>query len=265
MTTETVVDPVPPVDPAVTAAVVDPPIAADPPVDPVVVDPPAEPIEDPKPHGNKGAKPWFLQRISEESERARQAETRAQELEAMLERARANPDPATITRPDDTAIETRARQIAQDTINGEKIRSVVQSGMTKYSDWDDRAATLGAAGAASPDFILDVVSVDPVNAHEILHKLADEPQKAARLAKMDPRTRTIELVKMSMAAQGTTEPPKPTEKPLPPKTVSKAPAPAPAVDPGASQTLDWRTDPNISDAEFSKRWDENAKQRSARR
>lgn len=278
MTTETLAPEVPPVDPAVAAAAVVPP--ADPPA-PVAAEggdapppaPPAEvtpPAEDPKPHGNKGRKPWYLDRISEESEARRQAEERARNAEALLERSRTAPaaDPSATTQPpahDETAIETRARQIAQETLNGEKIRGVVQSAVAKFDDWDTRAATLHAAGAASPDFVLDVVSVDPQNAHVILHALADDPQKAARLAKMDTRTRTIELVKMSMAASGNTAP-APAEPPKPapaPKTVSRAPAPPPPIEPAASQTIDWRSD-KASDAEFSKGWEENARKRADR-
>lgn len=277
MTTETIAsDPTPPVEPAIAATAVTPPvdpsIVVDPAaaVDPVTVDPTAATDGEPKPHGNKGKTPWWLGRISEESERARRAEERAQVAEDLLQRVRTNPDPATpATTPpaDESAIERRARQIAQETINGEKIRTVIQNGIGKFTDWDDRMATLGAAGAATPEFALDVVSVDPVNAHEILHQLADDPQKASRLARMDTRTRTIELVKMSMAAQGKTAAPAVTEKPVVPasKTVSRAPAPPPSIEPGATALIDWRTDPNISDDEWSKHWDENQKKRGAAR
>jgi hypothetical protein len=282
MTTETVTtDPNPPVDPAVAAAAaaaalpVDPPAATEPPAGETppaaaVTDPQAPPEAVERPHGNKGRKPWYLDRISEETQARQQAEERARNAEALLERSaqtRSPPDPAAPVTPraDDSAVETRARQIAQETLNGEKIRGVIQSGLAKFADWDDRAATLGAAGAATPDFVLDVVSVDPTNAHLILHQLADDPQKAARLAKMDTRTRTIELVKMSMAASPTaaTETP-PAKAPVPPKTVSRAPPPPPPVEPSASQVVDWRSD-KASDAEFSRGWEENARKRSMRK
>ncbi len=265
MTDTTMNDPIPPVDPAVAAAAVDPP-APDPVPEPQPAEDPAPQPEEPRVHGNKGRKPWYLDRISEESEARRQAESRAQELQAMLERARTAPDPANTAEPRATDdVETRARQIAQEMSNKDKIRSVISAGVAKFQDWDERAATLGAAGAASPEFVLDVVSVDPINAHEILHQLADNPDKAAHLAKMDTRTRTIELVKMSLAATGTAPKPAPTEKPVPAaKQVSKAPPPPPPVDPGASQVVDWRSD-KASDADFAKGWDENRKNRQGRR
>lgn len=264
---------IPPIDPAIAAAaaaaVIDPAAVVDP-VDPAIADPqdpPADPSE-PKVHGNKGKTPWYLARISEESERARGLEARALAAEALLERSRANPDPGApaAARADETAIETRAHEIAEERYNGDRIKSVIQAGMGKFHDWDDRAATLGAAGAATPEFVLDVVSVDPVNAHEILHQLADDPTKAAHLAKMDTRTRTIELVKMSLAAQGKAAPaaapavdPKPA---IPPKAVSKAPPPPPPVEPGASQAIDWRSD-KASDEDFSKGWDARQREKFA--
>ena len=269
----------PPVDPAVAAAAAaatDPP-AADPAASaepaapaPIAADPAEPPAADPaeKPHGNKGRKPWYLDRISEETNARQLAEQRARDAEALLERTTRNPtDPAAQPTPraDETAIETRARQIADERVNGEKIRTVIQAGVAKFDDWDARAEMLGAVGAASPAFVLDVVGVDPINAHLILHALADDPQKAARLAKMDTRTRTIELVKMSLAASQAdpAAPAAPAKQATPPKTVSKAPAPPPPVEPGASQAIDWRSD-KATDQDFSKGWEANQRERAAR-
>lgn len=272
---------VPPVDPAVVAAADpaagEPPVTTDPPppVDPV--DPPA--TVDPaaansqvKPVNNRGkaAPPkWALDRISEESngkalerDARLKAERERDEALALLNRRDGDAPPA-IRQPDDADVETRARQIAADTLNRERIGTVISAGLAKFNDWEDRAATLHAAGAAGPEFVLDVFSVDPANAHIILSNLADDADKAARIAKMDPRARTIELVKMSMAASASTET-TPAKSAAPPKTVSKAPAPPPAIDPGSAQAIDWRND-KTSDADFSKGWEENAAKRAARR
>jgi hypothetical protein len=279
---DTPVDPASPpvVDPAVAAAAVaaavaDPP-NPDPALDPAappVVDPaapPADPAVTERQHGNKGRKPWYLDRISEETaarQAAEQREREALELARGLQQQQRQPGATPPVQPslDETAIETRARQIAEQTINQDKIRTVITQGISAFPDWDDRAATLGAAGAASPAFVLDVYSVDPTNAHKILHALSDDPTKAAHLAKMDPRARTVELVKMSMAAQGTAPVPAAEVKPaIPPRTVSKAPAPPPPVDPGAAQAVDWRSD-KASDADFSKGWEANQIERAKRR
>jgi hypothetical protein len=288
--TDTTVTNDPPVDPAIAAAAAaaqtqtDPPAPVDPPnPDPAstaaTTDPETPPAPVDKPHGNKGAKPWFLQRISEESEARRQTEAQLEQerearrnAETLLQRLQKGngTDPATTTTThppaDESAIETRARQIAEERVNGEKIISVIQSGISKFNDWDDKMGVLSAVGAATPAFALDVHSVDPQNAHTILYQLAGDPEKAARLAKMDPRTRTIELVKMSMALQGEANPNPATAKPATPaRQVSKAPPPPPPVEPGAAQQVDWRTDPKISDAEWSKQWEANARERANRR
>lgn len=259
----------PAVDPAVAAAT--DPAAAPPAAPPAAVDPvaAADPATDTaanpeqKQHGNKGQKPWFLARISEESERARAAEERARNAEAMLARQQKTDPPA--NGHDGEAIEARARQLAEERIAADKISSVVNAGLAKFGDWDEKAQMLAAVGAASPAFVLDVVTIDPANAHEILHALADDPQKAARLAKMDARSRTVELVRMSMALSGgaPTSEQKPEPKPPTPKSVSKAPAPPPAIDPSTAPSADWRND-KTSDADFSKGWEEEQRKRAQR-
>jgi hypothetical protein len=279
---DTATDPNPPVDPAVAAAAAasaavdpaNPPAAVDPPADPVVD--PAAPAADPagpgeRVHGNKGRKPWYLDRISEETAARQAAEQRAAdalELANRLQNQRAadpaDPARAVVPPADEPAIERRAREIAEQTRNQEKISSVIAAGVSKYDDWDDRMATLNAAGAASAAFALDVYTADPANAHEILHALADDPTKASRLARLDPRTRMVELLKMSPAIKAAPNAASSTAPALP-RNVSRAPAPPPAIDPGATQTVDWRTDKNISDSEWSKRWDEEQRQKQAAR
>lgn len=270
------VEPTPVVDPALAAQdppVVDPqapPAAA---IDPVIdsAAPPAAdaPVE-PKPHGNKGKKPWYLDRISEETAARQAAEQVARDATELAQRLQRTPpnaaDPARPPAADEPAIEARARQIADERIAGSNIQSVISAGVGEFADWDERAATLGAAGAASPAFVLNVHAVDPLNAHKILHALSDDPAKAARLARMDSRSQTVELVKMSLAAQGAAAAPTNEVKPaVPPRTVSRAPAPPPPLEPGSTQVVDWRTDNKISDSEWSKRWDEDQRQKAASR
>jgi hypothetical protein len=246
--------------------------AAEPVAEPVVAEPAAEDLAteaetaaepEPKPHGNKGGKPWFLSRISEESEGRRQAEGRARAAEEMLARVQRGGEGTQNTPQSNDAVEARAQQLAAERLANEKIASVANAGVAKFEDWEEKAQMLGAVGAASPAFVLDVVAVDPNNAHEILHALASDPQKAARLAKMDARSRTVELVRMSMAVSGTAPQPQPAPAPKTPRSVSKAPAPPPALDPGASQTVDWRSD-KASLEEFSRGWEETQRQRAAR-
>lgn len=278
MTTETIIqnDP-PPVDPAVIAnvdpaipppaPVADPPAPVDPPPAPIAADPPA-PAPDPNAHGNKGKKPWFLDRISEETHARQEAQRERDEWKALAERLRTGAaDPAKPATPPAAAneadVETRAQQIADERVARSQISTVIAAGVKDFTDWDHRAETLAAVGAATPAFVMDVVAVDPQNAHKILHALSEDPDKAARLAKMDVRGRTAELTRMSMAAatpapKADPEPPKPA-----PKAVSKAPPPPPAIEPGAAQTIEWWSD-KASDDQFSKGWEARQRERANR-
>lgn len=251
----------PPVDPAA------PPAAGDPPAPELQPDPPAADGD----HGNKGKKPWFLQRISEETEGRRAAEQRAADAEALAARLQAgnNPPPADGTRqpppadPRDfnAAVRTEAQRmrLADDSM------AVRDAGLRDFgASFGESLHILTAVGATSDDMVLDLIAVDKTNAHKILANLAKDPEKAASLVGMDSRRRIAELTRMADAiAAPKTEPtaPKPG---APPKQVSKAPAPAPPVDPSASKSVDWRSD-EASDEEFDRGFKETMAKRSARR
>jgi hypothetical protein len=266
----------PPVDPAVVAAA-DP--AGDPPPA-AAADPPADepaPATDGEPqeggHGNKGKPAWFMKELADlrhtkqllNSEKEELAQ-RIAEQEEMLRRLQGGNDTnktPSIT-PAQEEIDRRANEIVERRMASDRIASVVNAGRSSYTDWQDRAANLEAVGAASPELVLQVHSVDPANAHKIFHALSNDLEKAAQLARMDNNARTIELVRMSMALQpaATVTEPNPAAKPVPARTVSRAPAPPPPVDPAAVKVVDWRTDKDISDQEWSKRWDASARERA---
>lgn len=135
-------------------------------------------------------------------------------------------------------------------------------GGTKF---DEAANILAAMNCTTDDFITDVLAVDRSNAHKTLASLASDPENAARLARMDSRSRIAELTRMTMAAPAAIAEAAPAAgAKAPPKQVSRAPAPAPSVEPSASKVVDWRSD-DVSDAEFSKAWDENQAKRFANR
>lgn len=256
-------------DPPAAPAAGEAPPAGDPPAV-EDVDPPAPGGDDPpaRVHGNTGRKPWYNVRISEESEARRRAERERDDYKAMIERlqggaADPNAPPAPRNPADDDA---RVTQRAAEIVAQQQIQTVISKGVEKFEDWDDRVEVLGSAGAASPEFVMDVISVDPDNAHAILHQLSEDPERAARLAKMNSRARTIELVKMSMSTKqpGAKPAAAAPAAPVPPKSVSRAPAPPPPVEPGSSPAVDWRSD-KVSDADFSAGWEENQRKRAARR
>jgi hypothetical protein len=106
---------------------------------------------------------------------------------------------------------------------------VVSKGVQEFTaaEWQEKSEILAALGAATPEFVQDVIAVDPTNAHRIIFALANDPSKAADLASMNVRQRTAELTRMSMAEQAKNPPAAKTE-PAPTvvkTTVSKAPAP----------------------------------------
>lgn len=267
-------------DPAATppAAVVADPAAADPP--PPASDAEPEPAVVPAPaeHGNKGKTPWYMTRISEESNARRVAEERARIAEEALARQPnggaaapaaepARPAPQPIQQNFETAVRTEAQRLRlyEDTV------AVKNAGLAAHPDFNSSLNILTAIGATEDDFVQDVLAVDRANAHEIFHKLALDPEKAAVLAGMSSRARIAELTRMTMpaaapAADPKVDPKPPAKAPAAPaaKQVSKAPPPAPPVEPSAVKVVDWRADTS-SEAEFQAGFEDMMKRRNARR
>jgi hypothetical protein len=243
-------------------APVDPP-AADPPApDPVVATADAPPVADPPapdptpetPPASAAPPPTMVplrvlqQRVGEESNkrqaierRATEAEQKAANLQAIIDRMQAErtnpPDPnappapapraaAPVEQPD---IAEAVRREVDSREATRSINDVIGKGVAEFTQaqWDEKSNVLAAVGAATPEFVQDVIAVDPANAHRIIFALAEDPGKAADLASMNVRQRTAELTRMSMAEQAKNPPaPKVETPPVAPKVpVSKAPAP----------------------------------------
>lgn len=250
-------EPAPPIDPPQPE-----PIAADPPLEPAP-DPQPEP---PKEHGNKGKSPWFLERIAQESARARAAEEAAADLRERLARVETNPTgnappvPAPQPRQGDPNFNAAVEAEAARRVLASEIAEVRTAGLRQFgSSFNQTADILGAVGAATPDFVADVIAADKSKAHVILADLAKDPELAATLVQMSTKQRIAELTRLSMAA--TTPPADPAPKPPAPKTVSRAPAPPPPVQANAKTVKDWRNADD--DEEWNKGFDENQKARAA--
>ena len=216
---------------------------------------PTPEIVTPEPEKEDGRKnPWYLKRISETSERARIAEEEASNLKAMLERIQKGVESAPVVpAPDAPEFQTAVQREAARLLFEQDRQTLIAAGQKEFgmTNFNGIAAILGGAGAATVDFIQDVMAVDKVNAHKILATLAEDPERAASLAEMNTRQRTAELTRISMAANATTTlAPKSPAAPAQ-KQVSKAPAPPPPVEPSASKTVPWYSD-EASDAEFDK-------------
>ena len=131
-------------------------------------------------------------------------------------------------------------------------------------DFNASIARLKEYGADDNDFVHQVITVDPDNAHAVLHSLAQDPGKAYSLVEMSPVQRIAEITRMSINHQKT--PAKTEEKATAPaaKTVSAAPRPAPAISTTTKQDIVWYSD-KASDKEYDKGFFEMLKNRRARR
>lgn len=248
--------------------------------EPVVETPVPEPEPQPEPvvteHGNKGKQPWFLGRISEETskrtaaeERATAAERRAAEAEALAQRMQRGdqqppiaPAQPQVIPPQD--LDRLVDQRANEKRFFEETSAVKNAGLQKFgAQFENDLNILTAVGATSNEMVADILAVDKSNAHVLLNQLANDPEKAAVLAKMDTRTRIAELTRLTMASAQPV-PIAPAAPKAAPKGVSRAPAPPPPVEPSASKVVDWRSD-DVSDQDFSRGWEENAAKRAKRR
>ena len=269
--TDTTTETVPPEQ---TAPIVDP--AAPPPAAIEVEAPPPAPEPEPKPeHGNKGKSPWFLERIAQESAARRTAEEaaatarrEAAEARELLDRLQRQPNDQTQPAPRQRVQEAPDFQTAvQQEAARQRLYSdsaeIKTAGTKAYGQqFGEALGLLTAIGATSDDFVSDLVATDKQNAHVIMTKLAADPELAANLVQMDSKRRIAELTRMSMAATATET--KETKPAAPLKTVSKAPAPAPAITGSTSKTVDGYSD-DASDDEFTAEFNRRMKERNTRR
>ncbi len=259
-----------PADPV--AQMADPP-AADLPADPAPAAPPATRADTPR---------WALERIGEETgrrqtaeQRAAEAERRAADLQAMIERLQQPPaagDPpkaAAPPAPARPAVDQDAvRQEAARLRFAEKLTDVSNAGANQYGQkWADAVAALNAYGANSEEFVASVIDIDAAKAHEIMFNIAQDGERAVALARMSPTKRAAEITRMIMAEAKNADPKALDPKPADPKAaaepakaapqISRAPAPKPVLQPQApAKELD-PTNPDdnekMSDSEFE-RW-----------
>lgn len=221
-----------------------------------------------------------MRRIAEETERRQRAEAQADEdrraradAQALLERLQrggSDTQPAPTARPAtapqpgqddfDRAVAARAAQqrLYDDSLD------VRNAGVAAFQDFGDTLGILNAVGVTNDDILADLFAVDKANAHVILDKLAKDPERAAAMVKMDPRRRTAEFTRMSMAEQkpaAAAAPAAPAAPAPAARAVSRAPAPRPAVEPVSPATNDWQSD-EADDEAFSRGWDQQYRKRA---
>ena len=135
-------------------------------------------------------------------------------------------------------------------------------GTSQYgAEFTNTIRNLGAVGADQDPFVHSVLAVGGDKAHELLHELAQDIDKTVGLVNMRPEHRIAELTRMTMKAQqaapAATEAAKPAAAG---RGVSKAPAPAPALNSSTSKTVDWRDDKS-SDEEYTRGFNEKMQKR----
>lgn len=187
------------------------------------------------------------------------AEQRAADLQAILERMQAGdkpPEPVVkpAAAPQGTDFKAAVRAQAAIERMYEDSRAVLATGQAKFADFDDSLAKLNDVNVMNDEFVADLLAVDKEGAHVIIDKLAKDLQRATSLAGMDSRRRIAELTRMADAPK--TEPKPVVEAPKPTNTISRAPAPKPAVSPlSAAPDIDPTTpegNEKMSDRQFEK-------------
>ena len=223
--------------------------------------------------------PWYLSRISEEAAARRAAESelealrkRAADAEALasrLQQGQGGNPPAPHQAPpvDETERQRAIRVEAENMRFAEDTADVAARGRAEFgASFQDTIGVLNAVtggGRVLDDLCRDVLAIDKASAHQILKQIADDPERAANMARMDSRRRIAELTKMSIAATKAADPaPKPNDPPA--RQVSKAPAPPPPVTPSATKTPAVYSD-ELSDEEFTRQFNERQAARKARR
>lgn len=141
-------------------------------------------------------------------------------------------------------------------------RRVSEAGLSAYGQqmWDDACKLMDGLGLNSAPFVATVMEVVGTDrTHEVFRAIAEDPERAARIAGMTPMRRIAEISRIS--EQMPSKIPGQPSAARPARTVSRAPEPAPRVNTGTRTAKDWRTD-DVSDEEFSRAWDEHQRNRS---
>lgn len=230
-------------------------VVAEAPVVETTEEPPA-PDAAPKEHGNKGKTPWYMERINEETNKRRQIEAQLEqerrektEARALLERMQGGDKDAPRTREEPTDIDALVDARAEQKLFNSDCNAVAERGGLEIDGFNSKLDVLRSLGAINDEFLKDIFAVDKANAHKILDSLANEPERANLMIRMDSRKRIAELTRMNMA-----ETVKPAV-PAPRSGVSRVPPPKPQIDAVGDDlgATDLSND-KMSDAEWSKLW-----------
>lgn len=211
--------------------------------------------EAPKPQQKKPLS-WEMKRIHEETNKRRQAEDRARDLEEQLARARGGPaptDPPADGAPpsiDEIRRQERESIRREETVNAEIARrnaacnSVFEKGVADIPDFDDARVSLVSAFGheinTKPEFLDAITELD--NGHQVFAELGRNPAEAERILGLSPVKMALEIAKMG---DKLAKPAAPAPKPI-----SKVPAPVSPVG-GQPQTTAALDDPDADQSTWS--------------
>jgi hypothetical protein len=220
--------------------------------------PEPEPAPEPeKPHGNKGKTPWYMERINEETNQKRllqqqldQERREKAEAKALLERLQGGDKEQPRARSEEPDIDALVDARAEQKLFNQDCNVVAERGQLEIPDFNEKLATLRSIGVVNDDFLKDIFAVDKGAAHKILDRLAQEPERANLMVRMDSRRRIAELTRMNLMTE-TTKPAPVAAKPA----VSKVPPPKPVIDALSDDLGDMNlANDKLDDQTFSKLW-----------
>jgi hypothetical protein len=238
-----------------------------------LVDEAAKPIEPVQPPARARPSDPIIGELTAQRARRREAEERAAQvarenadLRAMVDRLSKGPasqqDLPRSQQPQPPLDAAAIDRMAEYKLFLRDVETLRARGTSQYgAEFTNTIRNLGAVGADQDPFVHSVLAVGGDKAHELLHELAQDIDKTVGLVNMRPEHRIAELTRMTMKAQQAVPAAAEAAKPAAVgRGVSKAPAPAPALNSSTSKTVDWRDD-KASDEEFTRGFQEMMQKR----
>lgn len=206
--------------------------------------------------------PWELRRIHEETNKRREAEKRAEELAAELEKIKkggGTDAPAATETPDiDTLANQRAQQMVEQQEFQKRVSAWDSAGAQEFgreefnascnliaSLMDDRQQAAFMRTITDPEIIED--------GHKVIAALAEDPEEAERILSLPPVKQALALNKLAAKVNKPATPA--------PKPISKAPPPVTPIG-GKTQVSSRLDDPEVPMDKFA---DEFLKTMASRR
>jgi hypothetical protein len=209
-----------------------------------------------QPDKNK-QKPFYEKRFGELTRKAREAERRAEDLQARLDAIERGETKTTQTEEEtppkprqqpaqqqpETDVEKAAERLVAQREFTAKVNSVIAAGEAEYDrDSFTQKCNLIAdiGGEAVPEFMKIVTDADVVtDGHKVIAALADDPEEAERILSLNPVKMALAITKLSEKLS----------KPVT-KKVSQVPAPVEPVN-GAARPGSRLDDPNTPMDDFA--------------